>query len=193
MTALPGPPARLLTVAEYAQLDETTTGHTELQEGNLIMSPSSSPRHMIASGRLLLQVQSQLPDDLCAVQEVDIDLELVPADQPGVVRRPDLVVVDYKAIDRVERDGGLLRASDVLLVVEIVSPGSQRLDHVVKRHEYADAGIGHYWIVDLDEPVTVLDCHLSGPFGYTDSGSMTGTFITTAPCPIRVECDRLAH
>jgi Uma2 family endonuclease len=128
VTALPQPPARLLTVAEYAQLGETTTGYTELQEGNLIMSPSSSPRHMIASGRLLLQVQSQLPDELCAVQEVDIDLELAPADQPGVVRRPDLVVVDYKAIDRLDRDGGLLRASDVLVVVEIVSPGSSSSD-----------------------------------------------------------------
>ncbi len=138
MIALPQPPAHLLTVAEYAQLGETTTGYTELQEGNLIMSPSSSPRHMIASGRLLLQVQSQLPGDLYAVQEVDVDLELVPADQPGVVRRPDLVAVDFKAIDRVDRDGGLLRAGDVLVVVEIVSPGSRRLDHVVKRHEYAD-------------------------------------------------------
>ena len=191
MIALPHPPAHLLTVAEYAQLGETTTGYTELQEGNLIISPSSSPRHMIASVRLLLQVHSQLPDDLCAVQKVGIDLELVSADQPGVVRRPDLVVVDYKAIDRVERDGGLLRAGDVLLVVEIVSPGSRRLDHGVKRHEYADAGIGHYWIVDLDEPVTLLDCHLAGPLGYADGGSIAGTFTTTAPCPIQVELDRL--
>lgn len=191
MTAQPQPLAHLLTVEEYVQLGETTTGYTELQEGNLIMSPSSSPRHMIALGRLLLQVQSQLPDDLCAVQEVDIDLELAPADQPGVVRRPDLVVVDYKAIDRVERDGGLLRASDVLIIVEIVSAGSQRLDHTVKRHEYADAGIGHYWIVDLDEPVTLLDCHLAGPLGYADGGSITGTFTITAPCPIRVELNQL--
>jgi Uma2 family endonuclease len=78
-----------------------------------------------------------------------------------VVRRPDLIVVDYKAIERVDSDGGLLRASAVLVVVEIVSPGSRRLDHVGKRHEYADASIGHYWIVDLDEPVTLLDCHLA--------------------------------
>jgi Uma2 family endonuclease len=181
----------LLTVAEYAQLGETTTGYTELQDGSLIVSPSSSPRHMIASGRLLMQVQSQLPDDLCAVQEVDIDLELAPADQPGVVRQPDLVVVDHKVIDRVDRDGGLLRASDVLVVVEIVSPGSQRLDHVVRRYEYADARVGHYWIVDLDEPVSLLDCHLADPLGYADGGSITGTFTTTAPCPIHLELDRL--
>ena len=96
-----------------------------------------------------------------------------------------------KAIDRVDRDGGLLRASDVLVVVEIVSPGSRRLDHVVKRHEYADAGIGHYWIADLDEPVTLLDCHLAGPLGYADGGSISGTFTTTTPCPIRLELDRL--
>jgi hypothetical protein len=120
--ALPPPPTHLLTVAEYAQLSETTTGYTELQEGNLVISPSSSPRHMIVSSQLLLQVQSQLPDDLCAVQKVNIDLELAPADGPGVVRPPDLAVVDYKAIDRVDRDGGLLGASDVLVVVEIASP-----------------------------------------------------------------------
>ena len=125
------------------------------------------------------------------MQEVDVDLELVSADQPGVVRRPDLVVVDHEAIDRVDRDGGLLRASDVMVVVEIVSPGSRCLDHVVKRHEYADADIGHYWIVDLDEPVMLLDCHLAGPLGYADGGSITGTFTTTTPCPIRLELDRL--
>ncbi|MGH3865810.1 MAG: Uma2 family endonuclease [Pseudonocardiaceae bacterium] len=108
-----------------------------------------------------------------------------------MVRGPDLVVVGYKAIDWVDGDGGLLRASDVLVVVEVVSPGSRRLDHVVKRHDYADAGVGHYWIVDLDEPVTLLDCHLAGPLGYADGGSITGTFTTTAPCPIRLELDRL--
>jgi Uma2 family endonuclease len=91
----------------------------------------------------------------------------------------------------VDRDGGLLRASDVLVVVEIVSPGSQRLDHVVRRYEYADARVGHYWIVDLDEPVSLLDCHLAGPLGYADGGSITGTFTTTAPCLIHLELDRL--
>jgi hypothetical protein len=54
VTALPQPPADRRGVC---QLGAATIGYTELQEGNLIMSPSSSPRHMIASGRLLLQVQ----------------------------------------------------------------------------------------------------------------------------------------
>jgi Uma2 family endonuclease len=40
--------------------------------------------------------------------------------------------------------------SDVVLVVEIVSPGSRRTDRVMKAYEYAKAGIEYYWIVDLD-------------------------------------------
>ena len=75
----------------------------------------------------------------------------------------------------------MIRAAEVLVVVEIVSPGSRRTDHVAKRSEYADAGIPHYWIVDLDEPVSLLDCHLAEGFGYQDGGSIAGVFTTTEP------------
>ena len=51
-----------------------------------------------------------------------------------------------------------------------MSPGSHRTDHVIKRGEYADAGIPHYWIVDLDNPVTLIDCHPAAEFGYQDPG-----------------------
>ena len=35
-----------------------------------------------------------------------------------------------------------------MLAAEIVSPGSRGTDYVMKMHEYAKAGIPHYWIVD---------------------------------------------
>ena len=184
----PGPhPAHLLTVAEYAQLGETAWGYTELIEGRLLGSPSPTPKHNIAELALAMQLIPQLPDAMRVIQDVDIDLELVPADQPGLVRRPDLVVVDAKAVDRVDHDGGLLRASDVLIVVEIASPGSRRLDHVTKRHEYADAGIPHYWIVDLDPPASLLAHHLAEDFGYADSGAVAGVFTTTVPFPVQLQ------
>jgi Uma2 family endonuclease len=50
----------------------------------------------------------------------------------------------------VDRNPVRVDAVDVILVVEIVSPGSHRTDHVMKAYEYAKAGIEHYWIVDLD-------------------------------------------
>jgi Uma2 family endonuclease len=65
------------------------------------------------------------------------------------VRDPDIVVIP----DRVfEGRPARVPATDVVLVVEIVSPGSRGTDHVMKLDEYAKAGIEHYWIVDPDAP-----------------------------------------
>lgn len=125
------------------------------------------------------------------IQDVDIDLQLAPTDQPGQSRRPDLIVVDRVAVDRVDDEGGLLRAREVHLVVEIVSAGSRRMDHVIKRGEYADAGIPHYWIVDLDQPVTLVACHLAGAFGYQDAGSDTGVVNISEPYELTVNLDQL--
>ncbi len=48
-----------------------------------------------------------------------------------------------------------LEAVDVLVAVEIISPGTGTTDRVTKMYEYADARIPHYWLVDLDTPVTL--------------------------------------
>lgn len=185
-------PDHLLTIAEYAALGETESGYTELVEGRLLTSPSPAPNHNIAALELAVQLRSQLPNDLRAVPEVDVDLELVPARQPGFSRRPDLVVVQRSGLERVSNEGGLLRASEVLVVVEIVSPGSRRTDRVIKRGDYADAEIPHYWIIDIEPPVSLLACHLAGEFGYADSGEVTGKFTTTEPIELSLDLDQLS-
>ena len=191
MTALPQSLGHLLTVAEYAELGETESGYTELLEGRLLMSPSPVPDHNFAEAEMLVQLRPQLPDHLEVIPDVDVDLELAGPDQPGFSRRPDLVIVQRTARRRVRAVGGLIRACEVSVVVEIVSPGSRRTDHVAKRSEYADAGIPHYWIMDLDEPVSLLDCHLAEGFGYQDGGGVTGVFTTTEPFPVTLQLDRL--
>nr|WP_232323050.1 Uma2 family endonuclease [Hoyosella altamirensis] len=40
--------------------------------------------------------------------------------------------------------------------------GSLSTDYRLKHDEYADAGIPNYWIVDLNEPVSLVVCHLAG-------------------------------
>jgi hypothetical protein len=52
VAALTQPPGRLLSIADYAALGEDDRNRWELQEGNLVMSPSSTPRHMVASAEL---------------------------------------------------------------------------------------------------------------------------------------------
>lgn len=191
MTALTQPPGRLLTIADYAALSEDDRNRWELQEGNLVMSPSPTPRYMVAAAELYAQLRTQLPGDLRAVPDVDLDVQLAAEGQPGTARRPDLVIVRRAEFDRVGREGGLLRAGAALLVVEIVSPGSRRTDTLVKRGEYADAGIPHYWIIDVETPVSLVACHLAGAFGYQDSGEATGVFETQDPFGARVDLDAL--
>ncbi|WP_190820877.1 Uma2 family endonuclease [Saccharopolyspora pogona] len=199
MTAVPHPShsgsslQRPLTVREYAELGEDDRHRYELQEGSLVVSPSPAPDHMIAIANLILQLAGQVPAGFKAIPDVDVDLELVSPDKPGFSRRPDLVVVPQAATGRVREEGGLLRASEAVLVVEVVSLASRRTDHVIKRDEYADAGIPHYWIVDLDEPVSLLACHLAEPFGYQDPGDVAGEFVTEVPFPVRLRLDELVE
>src|SRR3954453_15300630 len=187
----PADSLHLLTVAEYAELGETEHGYTELIEGRLLMSPSPAPDHNNAMFELGMQLRSHVPDKYEVQLELDIDLGLTEPGEPGFSRRPDLIVIDRVARERVRESGGLFLASEVLVVIEIVSPGSRRTDHVDKRRDYADAGIPPYWIVDVDEPISLTACFLTEEFGYRDHGVATGTFRTETPFAAEVELDRL--
>jgi Uma2 family endonuclease len=191
MTIQPVVPPHLLTVAEYLEIGEVEPGYTELVEGRLLMCPSPVPRHSRAAHRIGNQLERQLPGGFEVLFDLDVDLQLDPPDYPGTVRRPDVIVVPLAARERVDDGGGVIRASEVLIAVEGVSPGSKRTDHVETRSQYADAGIPHYWIVDLDSPVSLLACHLAGEFGYADGGAVTGTFTASEPFSVEIDLDAL--
>jgi Uma2 family endonuclease len=187
VTIQPVAPPHLLTVAEYLEIGEIELGYSELVEGRLLMSPSPAFDHNNAALEMAVALRARLPKELRVVTDLDVDLELAPPAAPGTVRRPDLLVATEEARLRVRREGSVLRASEVVLVVEVVSPGSARTDYVHKRGEYADAGIPHYWIVDITEPVSLVACHLAGEFGYADGGAVTGTFAATEPFPVEID------
>jgi Uma2 family endonuclease len=197
MTAMPAPrhepstPDHLLTIAEYAALGETEPGYTELVEGRLLMSPSPTAKHNIALLELAVQLRDQVPPELQVIQDIDIDLGLAPPDEPGFSRRPDLIIVERTEVERVDAEGGILRASAVRVVVEIVSPGSRRTDNINKRGEYEDTGIPWYWILDVTEPVSLVACLLTEQFGYQDSQRVTGKFSTAEPFPVTIDLDQL--
>ena len=85
----------------------------------------------------------------------------------------------------------MLCAAEVAVVVEVVSPTSERTDYRVKSDEYADAGIPHYWIIDMSEPISLVACHQAGEFGYLDAAAVTGTFATDVPFPVKIDLTAL--
>jgi len=96
---------------------------------------------------------------------------------PRLYREPD---VFFLSADRPERRAGNY-PDGADLVMEIVSGGREdrRRDLVIKREEYAAAGVAEHWIVDPDEAaITVL--RLDGD-RYVEYGRFTSDMDATSP------------
>jgi Uma2 family endonuclease len=126
-----------------------------------VMPPHDSEHAMIASRLFAWLIMAGWP----AEQVLQAAGVRIPGPDGDGGRIPDLGVWRKQPPRRV-----WLSASDLLLVVEIVSPGSEAMDSVTKLREYAAVGIPHYWVVDRDNAQTVTLHRLTGPGGYQESG-----------------------
>ena len=135
---------------EYLALE---TNHLiEYADGSLEMLPMPTIQHQLIVAflynALLSFIQSkQLGTLLFAPLRVKL--------WEGKYREPDLVFLSAEKPERLH--GRYLDGAD--LVVEVVSGSAEdrHRDLVIKREEYAQAGISEYWIVDpAEEKITVL-------------------------------------
>jgi Uma2 family endonuclease len=192
MTAQPGPgdllmpwPDHLLTLEEFAALPEDNSRRYELQEGVLIVTPRAAPLHQKVAFNLMIALNDQLPTGWDMLDDVEV------VTQPGFptgVRVPDVIVT---TADVVEANPPRLTADQVRLAIEIISPGSRKTDTMVKPHEYADAGIPYYWVIDPEPPVSLAAYHLAGDFGYQEAPAVTRTFRTIEPFPLSFDVAEL--
>lgn len=177
-------PDHLLTLAEWNALSEDTSRRYELVEGVLLVIPRPAPMHQRVMVRLAAELDRQLPDELTALADVEVEID---TRYPATVRAPDIVIVPTS---RAQQNPPRLVAADVLVAIEIVSPGTGRTDRVTKPTEYADAGIPHYWLVELDPRVTLTASTLiAGDYEHTAEGS--GVITLTAPVPVKLDLDAL--
>jgi Uma2 family endonuclease len=139
---------KIWTYDDYACLPEN--GAPELQthvsyqliEGELIVSPAPAFWHQDISMRLSALIHNHVvANDLGYVATAPVDVVLSPTDTP----QPDIVFIS-KERRAIITDANVQGAPD--LVVEIVSPTSDRRDRQTKFALYARFAIAHYWIVD---------------------------------------------
>jgi Uma2 family endonuclease len=116
----------------------------ELLDGVHVVTPAPLLPHQ----RVIMALIRVL-DSVCVERE-DAELFMSPADvilTPRTLVQPDVFIVR-------KTHGKPLRAwSEVgipLLAIEILSPSTASRDRGVKRRIYQSAGVGEYWIVDLD-------------------------------------------
>jgi Uma2 family endonuclease len=82
------------------------------------------------------------------------------------------------------------RPAHVLLVVEVVSPGSETTDRIVKADQYARAGIQFYWRVEQAATgAPLVYTYVLDPAAgrYRDSDVFTGVLKVAVPFSIEVD------
>lgn len=178
-------PDHLLTLAEWDALPQDTSRCYELVEGVLLVVPRPAPLHQRAMWKLCHQIENQLPTELTVLPDVEV---LVRAGEPPTVRAPDLIITSE---GRAAANPARLEAADVRVAVEIISPGTGTTDRVTKMYEYADAGIPHYWLVDLDPPVTLTAYLLVDGNYELLARDIDGTVTLLSPVGITLSLDRL--
>jgi len=120
----------------------------EIIDGEPILMAPPVVRHQRISGALFAQLYNYLEGKTCEVFSAPFAVRLfeedgdAPEDVDTVVE-PDLsVICDPGKLD----DYGCKGAPD--LVMEILSPSTQRHDRITKFNLYQRAGVREYWIVD---------------------------------------------
>ncbi|MEU4403849.1 Uma2 family endonuclease [Streptosporangium sp. NPDC023963] len=130
-----------LGIDEWFELNSRDDGgRYELIDGSLIVSPAPSAQHQWIGDRLRRFLEDSAPEELMVVTGTGLLLD----SRPGVI--PDVMVVERKPI----RDGAQVVDPEwAHLVVEIVSRSTTAVDRIIKPAKYAEAGIPHFWRVEM--------------------------------------------
>lgn len=179
-------PDHVLTLDEWDSLPEYRFRRCELVEGVVSMVPRPMPAHQLAVIQLAGDLNTQIPGQLTAVQDVEV---VIDRRFPATVRAPDVVVIPTSLY---EENPPRFEAADLVLAVEIVSPGTKRIDRITKPAEYADAGISNYWVIDLDAPATLTAYSLvDGEYELVGEGS--GVLSLSSPAPVIIDVSTLSQ
>ncbi|MGI5524571.1 Uma2 family endonuclease [Micromonospora sp. CA-259024] len=147
----------------------------EIFDGSLLVSPHADVFHGAVANRLRRLLDRQAPAGVFVGQDIGVSAKR------SSYFVPDLFVANESAMDR---GGAALDPTDVLLVVEVISPSNAGRDLVLKRHEYAAVGIPRYWLVEpRKQTLTVL---VNGAGGYREQAVLPvgEVYRTEQPFPL---------
>ena len=182
--AVPAEKKMKYTLADCLGWEEGTRG--EIIDGEAVMMAPPSTAHQLISMELARQLANFLEGRKCRVLPAPFAVRLFeragdkPEDVQTVVE-PDLsVVCDSAKLDKY----GCRGAPD--LVVEVLSPSTQRHDRLVKLDLYQRAGVREYWIVSPEEQTVqvlllrgglLLPHELYGPEDIAKVNVLEGCFV----------------
>jgi len=141
---MPATTDRYWTPADLEQFPESDGCKYECIDGELLVTPAPRFDHGLALHQLAISLSVALGSHERIFYGV---LDLRP--ERDAVVEPDLLVFREPMSRRTKLDD----MAGVSVLVEVLSPSTAKRDRGIKRRFYQRAGIGEYWIVDLDSRV----------------------------------------
>lgn len=122
----------------------------ELIDGIIYMSPSPTPFHQQAAGKLFFEIYKFVSNrNLGSVYFAPIDVYL---DEERNAVQPDIIFVADEGRTTTSRKG-IHGAPE--FIIEIISPSNSTHDLVVKKEIYQRFGVKEYWIVNPESKETI--------------------------------------
>ncbi|MGO4425454.1 Uma2 family endonuclease [Streptomyces sp. MCAF7] len=174
-----------ITAEQYDSWSEEQCAGVEIVDGLVVVSPRASKRQTRLARILANALEAAAGPDWNADTGFDVRLQDVPLTN----RRPDVVVYRAATIDITPT-----RPEHVLLVAEVVSPGSEATDRIVKVDQYAKAGIGFYWRIEQTATgVPLVYTYVLDPAtrAYRDGDVFTGVVKVAAPFPVEIDLGQI--
>ncbi|MFE3182421.1 Uma2 family endonuclease [Streptomyces violascens] len=174
-----------ITAEQYDSWSEEQCAGIEIVDGMVVVNPSASKRHNRLARILANALEAAAGPDWNADTDFDVRLQ----DLPLTNRRPDVVVYRADTIDVTPT-----RPEHVLLVVEVVSPGSETTDRIVKVDQYARSGIAFYWRIEQAATgVPLVYTYVLDPATktYRDGDMFTGAVKVSAPFPVEIDLGQI--
>ena len=159
------PQGGLYTIEDIYNLPEGT--RAELIDGHIYYMAPPSRKHQEIVGTLYRKIADYIDSKggSCKPYIAPFAVFLNENDRNYV--EPDIAVICDK---NKLTDKGCTGAPD--WIIEIVSPGSRRMDYFVKLFKYRSAGVREYWIVDPDKNrilVYSFESEDTGDYYFSDS------------------------
>jgi len=131
----------LLTVEQYAALDEPVGVRYELNQGELIVTPSANFLHNDIRDRLNARLRAFLDAHPCGNVISEMDMAL----GTETVRRPDVAFIGKGRLDGIDLERVPLPIAPDL-AIEIVSKNDRADDLNLKVSQYLQAGVQAVWL-----------------------------------------------
>jgi Uma2 family endonuclease len=181
--AIPEPPPGGFTVADLDNLDDLGH-HVELISGGLLVNARPSTWHTTVMLNLWRALADQAPPAYVVLCEQGIRVD--DSTRP----EPDVLVLRAAAADP---DASTYAGADVVLAVEIVSPGSERRDRRDKPPLYAEAGVAHFWRIEREGGAPVVHSYEldETTHAYVPTGIHRAKLAVAVPWPLTVDLARL--